>query len=133
MTCSSIDLHLCFIDCPDKKRICQRILRDKIDLALKKPLEFFGEEEEVVGIVAVIHRFFKGDEQVDVTGGGEAVCADRAEGEDGFDLAVGAQRSDLVNVVVDDPVYSEHDLRFGYGLLGYFTSEVVVTCLVEIV
>lgn len=65
MTCSSIDLHLCFVDGLDEKGVCQGILCDQIDLALKELLEFLGEEEEVVGVVAVIHRF-KGDEEIDV-------------------------------------------------------------------
>ena len=42
MTCSSIDLHLCFVDDLDGKGVCQRILRDQIDLALKELLEFLG-------------------------------------------------------------------------------------------
>ncbi len=59
------------------------------------------------------------------------LCADRAEGEHGFDLAVGAQSSDFV---ADDSVYFRH----GYGcvvpllLLGNFAFKVVVICLVDI-
>jgi hypothetical protein len=47
------------VDSLDEKGICQGIFCDQIDLAVKELLEFLGNEEEVVGIVAIIHRLTK--------------------------------------------------------------------------